>query len=276
MSSVPTGGNTLKNVTIGIVTTVAAYLIVHMLLDKKPDNEEFKRIKKATVEAFNSINNFYAIANEKFSMLDCTCDKMQLKNEIIRNLDMLNNNYSKISENKDVDVNMRSIIDIYRQQYESEKPIYQNYFDSLAIISNYPEADQVKLKNDLRTNFQNTLNYVQTRDSSDLNKNFELVNNKYKLKLALRNADPPFDTTALAGKWNIQCIYYLDFKTNGSVVFSTKDTSIAGKWNREDADIYLNLDDGEKLHYIIESISHKLLTIRLDGSSNSNVACPVD
>ncbi len=35
MSGLPSGGSTVKNVILGVLTTVVAYVIVHYIFDKK-------------------------------------------------------------------------------------------------------------------------------------------------------------------------------------------------------------------------------------------------
>ena len=55
MSSVPTGGNVWKNVIIGILTTVAAYVIIHFIFDKGGKKEEFNKRKEATTGVWKTI-----------------------------------------------------------------------------------------------------------------------------------------------------------------------------------------------------------------------------
>src|SRR5207253_11211842 len=97
MSSVPQGGNVWKNIAIGVVTTVLAYFIVHLIFDKK-DSQKVKREKKEKIEtAWKSVNDYINNSRRKFNTIGCySCDEMQMKKELFRELDQMNKSLENI------------------------------------------------------------------------------------------------------------------------------------------------------------------------------------
>ena len=62
MSSVPSGGNTWKNIAIGVFTTVVAYAVINFIgLGKKDYTQKNK--KEATIKAWASANQYLNYAN---------------------------------------------------------------------------------------------------------------------------------------------------------------------------------------------------------------------
>ena len=77
MSGVPSGGNPVKNIIIGVVTTVIAYVIVHYIFDKKSGKEDQEKSKQATESAWNSVNDYITYSNEKFKTIACfSCERI--------------------------------------------------------------------------------------------------------------------------------------------------------------------------------------------------------
>ena len=74
MAGVPHGGNMWKNIIIGVLTTVVAYVIVHFLFDKKPGKEEFKKRKAATTEAWESLMIYERTFKNAGTSMACSGD----------------------------------------------------------------------------------------------------------------------------------------------------------------------------------------------------------
>mgnify|MGYP002651367004 CR=1 FL=1 len=280
MGGVPSGGSTIKNILIGVFTTVVAYLIVHFILDKKKGNDDLEKTYQATENAFRSINDYVNLADLKFKTIACfSCDKSQMKQEMTRELTQLSSNLKKIAENTAVDEKMRTIAELTMQQFEEEKPLYQNYFDSLQVIDQLPEAEKMAASTNLVESFMKRIQYLQNRDVDDIKALRDKLLEKYK-KYTKENSfvfvpnEVVFDEEALTRKWRIECVYFLDIKADNTVIFLGPETEINGKWKLQGKELYLSLNNGEELHYTIEELSNKVMQLKYDGSPVASVACP--
>src|SRR5687767_13161457 len=104
MAGVPAGGNTVKNILIGIGTTVAAYAIISLLGIGKSKNSEAKIQKKANMDVWESVNDYFTYATEKFRTIACySCDEQEMKKELVRELENNANSLKTLKENKSID-----------------------------------------------------------------------------------------------------------------------------------------------------------------------------
>jgi hypothetical protein len=280
MGGVPSGGNTLKNILIGVFTTVVAYLIVHFILDKKKGNEDLEKNFNATENAFRSVNDYINLADLKLKTIACfSCDKAEMKKEMLRELNQLSSNLKKIAENTAVDEKMRSIAELTMQQFEDERPLYKNFFDSAVLIEQMPEAERQVYASSLTDRFMKKLKYLQDRDTAEIKAFRDNLVKRYKRYIGKDDFvfipnETIFNPDVIARKWRVECLYHLDIKPDNTVVFIAPSDEIKGKWRLDDHDLYLDLDNGEKLHYHIEELSSKLMRIRFDEVAIANVACP--
>lgn len=142
MSGVPSGGNTWKNIIIGIFTTVAAYAIINFAGIGKKDNTKKIR-KESTEKAWQSVNDYINYADQKFKTIACfSCDWQEMKNEMMRELDNYNTKLANIKEDKNVDDKMLSLVDIIKQRFLDLKKPYADFFDSITIAKNLTPDEQ--------------------------------------------------------------------------------------------------------------------------------------
>ncbi|MES1198099.1 MAG: hypothetical protein ABUL41_02370 [Chitinophagaceae bacterium] len=274
MSAVPSGGNTLKNVIIGIGTTVAAYAIVHFLgLGKS--NEEEKLQKDATVNAFKSINDYKNYASQKFKTIACfSCDEQEMKNEMLRELDKNSISLRTLKEDKNIDEKMKSVIDRTIDQFNDLKPIYSSYFDSLTYAKQLPLDDQVTVGLRIQQTLFSKAAYIQTRDTGDVNNYLKDINKKFKTKLVFKDIEQEYDISALTGKWKVECSFELDIKKDGTLIWTEKENEFKGKWTLNGKLLTINLDTKQEFRYNIFQISKKILIIYNEESGGYLGACP--
>lgn len=65
MAGVPHGENIWKTIILGILITVAGYLIVHFITDKKDHKKEVKEKKEANENVWKSANDYIKSASKK-------------------------------------------------------------------------------------------------------------------------------------------------------------------------------------------------------------------
>lgn len=274
MSSVPSGGNTWKNIVIGVFTTVAAYAIINFIGIGKKDTTK-KNKKEATEKAWLSANQYLNYANEKFKTIACfSCDEELMKKELLRELDIYSNSLNNIKSDKDVDDKMLSAIDRIIQQFTDMKPLYEKYFDSILILKSLDLEKRIELSQPMQMRFIQNLAAIQIKDTSEIVSYLKDVNERHHSNLKLELTKLEYDPTALAGKWKIECAADLAFNKDSTINWTEGENKFAGKWSLADKKLHINLDNGQVFDFIIIQLSHKML-IYLNTENNSLLSgCP--
>lgn len=276
MSGVPSGGNTWKNILIGIFTTVAAYAIINFTGISKKDNT--KKIKKeATQKAWQSVNDYINYFDQKSKTIACfSCDEQEMKNEMMRELDNYGNKLANIKEDKNVDDKMLSLVDIIRQRFIDLKKPYILFFDSITLAKNMSSEEQMPVLTRLQQNLRNDLSRIINRDSADYKNYLKDVNKTFNTHLESIPYKEEYDSSAIVRKWKIECLVELDCKKDGKLLWTESGTEFPGKWKLENRILTINLDNGQVFEYKIEQLSSKFMMIQNDqpGSAFSLGACP--
>ena len=268
MSGVPSGGNTWKNIAIGVFTTVVAYAIINFIgLGKKDYSKKIK--KEATEKAWLSANQYLNYANEKFKTIACfSCDEEEMKKELMRELDIYSNNLKNIKNDKDVDDKMLSAIDRIVQQFTDMKPLYENYFDSVLILKKFSEEKRMELSQPMQMRFIERLATLQTKDTSEIINYLKDVNEQHHTSLKYELTKNEYDPTALTGKWKIECAADLVFNIDNTIRWTEGENSFPGKWTFADKKLNIKLDNGQVFNFIILQLSQKML-IYLNTDNNA-------
>jgi hypothetical protein len=276
MSAVPSGGNTVKNVIIGILTTVVAYSIVFLLgLGKHDSSGDSKPKKEATMNAFKSINDYVNYAGQKFKTIACfSCNEQDMKNEMLRELEHDCGSLRNLKEDVNIDEKMKSLIDRIIDQFNDLKPVYTIFYDSLSYIKQLPDSEQIFIINRIQQNLFKQKDFIQTRDTGDVNNYLRDINKKYKTKLAFKNIEPEYEVDALVGKWKVGCTVQLQFNQDGSIRWTEGENVFKGKWVRDGNELTIHLNNNQEFRYIISEISKKILFL-FDSDTNIYLgACP--
>ena len=259
MSSVPTGGNIWKNVIIGIFTTVAAYAIVHFTGIAGGEKSDEKIIKDATEKAWKSTNQYINYANEKFQTLACfSCDEQEMKKEMVRELDMYSGNLKNIKQDKSVDDKLLSVIDRIVQQFTDEKPLYENYFDSITIIKGLPESTRTEIVTSFQERFLHKIAILQTKDTSEIISYLNDINKQHKTSLKLDLPKLEVDPTLLVGKWRIECTFDIAFYKDNTLLWTESPNEFPGKWTLKDKELRINLDNGQVFDFVLLELNRKI------------------
>lgn len=268
MSSVPSGGNTWKNIAIGVFTTVVAYAVINFIgLGKKDYTQKNK--KEATIKAWASANQYLNYANEKFKTIACySCDEALMKKELMRELDIYSNSLNNIKSDKDVDDKMLSAIDRIIQQFTDMKPLYENYFDSIIILKSFPIEKRVELSQPMQMRFIEKLATLQTKDTSEIVSYLNDINTRHHSTLKFELTKNEYDSTALVGKWKIECAADLSFNKDNTISWTEDENVFKGKWSFADKRLHINLDNGQVFDFVIIQLSQKML-IYLNKENNA-------
>jgi hypothetical protein len=266
MSSVPHGGNMWKNIAIGIATTVAAYLIVHFITDRKDHKKEEREKSEANETAWKSANDYIRSASKKFESIACfSCDKAKMKNELLRELEQDCNSLRNLKDEKLVDEKMKTILDRTISRFNGLRPAFQSYFDSVIVLENLqPDAEKAIRLQKVYDEFSSTKNRLDTADAAEISKLLSDINKKYKLSLEQEEVVPEINYDQLSGEWNLECTMRMKFSDDGKVAVTINDEVINGTWKRKGDVITLTLDSDEILNYTILQLNDHFLRIQAD------------
>jgi hypothetical protein len=274
MSSVPHGGNMWKNIAIGIVTTVAAYLIVHFILDKKESKKEKKERAEANSAAWESVNSYILSAARKFESIACfSCDYSKMKNEIVRELEQDCNSLLNVKGGQYVDEKMKTIIDRTVSRFNSLKPLFQSFFDSVVVLQSLPDEEKVARSKNIYKDFGESKTRIDTVDQQEINQLLDDINKKYKLDLAEKKIDLELNYTKLPGKWKIECIVEVEFNNDRTLTWKEGKNIFNGTWHITDDRLKIKLDTSQQFEYTIMELNDKFMKIQSDDAAVPFGAC---
>ncbi len=278
MAGVPTGGNTFKNVLIGIGTTVAAYAIISFLgIGKSKSKSEATIQKQANIDVWTSVNDYLNYATEKFRTIACfSCDEQEMKKELIREMDNNINSLKTLKENKSIDDKMQSLIDRTIQQVNDLKPLYIEYFDSLSYVRSLPIPEQLPQSARIQTKYLEKFAYVQNRDTIELKNYLRDINKKHKTELALQDREFEFKPELLTRKWKIECAFFIDFKKDGTVEWTEGGNVFKGKWKLDEVEKVVNikLETDQEFNYPILLLNEKMMIYYNKDAKALMAGCP--
>jgi hypothetical protein len=276
MSGVPSGGNTWKNIAIGIFTTVAAYAIINFTgIGKKDQTKKIR--KEATEKAWQSINDYINYADQKFKTIACfSCDEQEMKKEMLRELDNYSAKLTNIKEDKNVDDKMLSIVDIIRQRFLDMKEPISRFYDSITASKSLSMEERLRAGPRLQQQLNDGIAKVTNRDTSEMQHFLQDVNKTFKVELGLNALKENFDSSAIARKWKIECAFEIDIKKDGSITWTENENNFTGKWKLDDKELEITLDNGQVFHYNILQLGEKFMLIdtEINGTRLSMGACP--
>lgn len=284
MGGVPSGGSTIKNIIIGVLTTVLAYVIVHFIFDKKSGKEEFQNSKEATESAWNSVNDYINYNNEKFKTIACfSCDEQEMKRELLRELQINSNNLANLKQSKNIDAKMHAVIDRIVLQFADLKPVYNDYYDSLTVIKQRPIEEQTVAASVLQTDVFKKINRIQGRDTVDIDNYLRDVNKKYKTDYKRMVVEGEYKPESLPGKWTIECAFTIDFKADKTLIWTEKGNEFKGRWKLEEVELVddsyrhalkVNLDTDQEFNYQIVFLNSKMMVVYSEEAKSFLAACP--
>lgn len=274
MAGVPHGGNLWKNIAIGIATTVAAYLIVHFITDKKYSNKKKKEKAEANKTAWESVNDYTQNMALKFESIACfSCDYTKMKNEITRELEESCNSLRNIKDGDLIDEKMKTIIDRTISRFNSLKPLLQTFFDSAIVLKQLPDSEKVVRSKVVNSDFTSAKTRIDTVDQREIDRLLADVNKKYNLTLKEASIELGKDLSLLPGKWNIECVVTAEFMKDGSLIWTEGENIFEGTWKRKDDILTIHLNTEQEFIYRIAELNNSFMKLEVAGSSIPMGAC---
>jgi hypothetical protein len=168
LTSTPT--HIAKNITIGVITSVLAAVLIYYTIGN-PKKAEFAKKKEATKKAWTSYKENRAVFIQALKSIDTAMDDERAKKLLNHQIDIAVSNMENIKKETDADQRVFSTVDITIEQIKEMKPLFESYFNDRAnFINKNPEAliDNPYLVN-LQKNFAEDMSNLRTRDTLRLN-----------------------------------------------------------------------------------------------------------
>ncbi len=270
MGGVPSGGSTWKNVIIGVLTTVSAYVIVHFLFINKDKN----KAKAATLEAWESLIRYEELFTENYYGAFCIEDKEEQLEALIYEKDQLIKNYILLSEKDNIDNDLASFSTRAAGNASAEKKMLERYLADYKQVNPYePFAD--KELDRIDSLYASKMEAIRTRDSSSFNTIFRNLTKKYGNKFKGASPARAFTQSDLAGVWKETGIAKtFNLKEDGRFSMSMEGKDYPGDWKLTDKKATLTFDDGSgsiELHIIRFNPAYFYFT--MNDQENERLCC---
>lgn len=178
---------TLKNIIIGVITTVLGATAIYFLgLQQGPS--EAKKRKDATVKVWNEYLAVRKNTNEVLESMnrEKSGDLDKVRSNLNHEIDFINQNMEKLSKMPDIDINMIRILDVRIAQMNDYKKAYSNFVDEMIAYDRLgptEEQGQAFLK-ERAPSFIKEAKNIFTRDSIHLNSYYAILEKEYKIDMS--------------------------------------------------------------------------------------------
>lgn len=274
MAGVPAGGSTLKTILIGVFTTVAAYMIVHFVTDKKQKRKEKEKIKTATVEAWKSLLKYEEISTANYYAGMCIEDVPSQLEALIYEKDQLAKNYALISNKQGIDDDLASFANRAVGNTNEIKKLLENYLaDFQKINPADPAATYLYQQTD--SIFTHKIQMARERDQEALESIYKNLLEKYGDDFTVTEHPDKLSREALYGKWKETGIdKTFHFKAGDVFVMTADGNDYTGTWKLDGRVATLTYDDGSgsiTLH--ISRFHDKFMLYSINNEAAERHAC---
>ena len=246
----PSTGNHLKNVIIGVITTVISATVIYFLGFHSPESDEFKKSKQATIDGWNSLQLYENQFKEKATSMVCSGNDFSTT-AMINEYEKIIKNINNIQKEQNVDNRLLSLVDRRVSTLEDKKAATADYYrqyDSISADDNDPR--NIKLYN----GFLKKIKELDEQDTSFINSVNAELKKKYKVDFKF---PPPIQITPefLQGHWTLDREKTLDLKKDEKLVMKTGNDTYNGTWSLDYLDLQLKFDDGSETTFTIQRAS---------------------
>jgi hypothetical protein len=179
----------IRNITIGVITSVLAATVIYFLGYNKDEKADFKKRKEATIKVWEAYQENTRLTSEMFDKMSRLTDDEILgrSGDAKHEMDVAIGNFDNIKKEPNADIRVYSTIDIRTQQFKEVQPILMKFYENAASYrATKPTKEEldafmmnavVQMKNDLYA--------IRQRDSVRLATYYEGLNKDYDIILPL-------------------------------------------------------------------------------------------
>ena len=263
-SSSTSGGSTIKNILVGVITTVLGSAAIYYFGIHDTDN--FKPRQEANIRAWNSLIQYEVFYTNSIDKISCIPDTVTAYQDFAREMDQTVSNMMNIKSEALVDNKLMSLIDRRVQTIKDVKATMLDYRYKITALTSNTAAQEAE-----ENKFTEAMENFSRRDNDFINEIVPQLEKEFKTILK-RPEFPAPDVTAISGNWKMDAEIELSVKKEGSFTWKKADTAYAGNWLLNDREISFFFSDGEKIHYFIKKIgSSSAILQNTDNKKYSNL-----
>jgi hypothetical protein len=185
-SSSKPGSGTIKNILVGVITTVAATAIIYYLNIPEPSaREETKKKKEATEKDWNTYSQNRAIFSDVLKKMDDGSPNIEKRRtDINHEIDATVTSMENIKKDALIDPRINTMVDISNQQMLDLKSAINSYFDEMLSFAakNPTEAEGHAFITQLGGQFISQVKNLKSRDSLRMSTYSAEIKKEYKLE----------------------------------------------------------------------------------------------
>ncbi len=178
---------TLKNILIGVVTTVLATSALYLLGLQNNGKSESKKRKEATVKVWNEYLKTRKHTQEVMeSMKKQSSEDIELiASNMSHEFDIINKNMEELGKTPDLDRNLEQILNIHITQNNDFKFAFNAYFNDLKNLAaqNPTNEEGMAFVQERAKRLRLESVNIQDRDTIRMNDYYSQLEKDYKLKL---------------------------------------------------------------------------------------------
>jgi hypothetical protein len=186
----------IRNITIGVITSVLAATVIYFLGYNKDEKAEFKKKKEATIKVWGAYQENLRITSALFDKLKAAqnekdTDIVGLRTKITHEIEASLITMENIKREPNADSRVYSTIDIKAQQFQELLALINKYLDEMYafIATNPTEAEGQAFLNKLDPETRKQGADIKQRDSLRLATYYDGLNKDYDVVLPLNTKE---------------------------------------------------------------------------------------
>lgn len=276
MGSGSSSESPLKKIIIGVTTTVAGAVIVYFLGFSDKGNSEFKTKRKATEEAWESLQSYEKSFKNASTNMICSRDESEIAKDIIIEYDNIISSISniKVEKKESADNRIISLIDRRLGTLKDKKEATVAYLNKLNELdaSGIMQHEIDSLVIVLQNEFDKQIASLESRDTIFMKDISADLKKKYKIDFKFT---PPFlvKPEAVTGNWTLNRKIQIQIKDNFTFDWKVAGNNYSGKWTVDSLNLNFDFSDGDKVYYTITGGSDLVILMNRNSDNSFNYLC---
>ncbi|MFI5134114.1 MAG: hypothetical protein ACHQEB_07255 [Chitinophagales bacterium] len=270
------GGHPLKNIAIGVATTVLASSIVYLLFHDSGDKDDLKKAKQATVEAWESLMTYERSFKNAGTRMVCSGDMSAMAKDIVSEYQKIIDNIANIKEEKKdkADNRIISLIDRRLLTLKDKKDETSDYYKKLDDLeaSDLTRADKDSMYIVEENDFVKRIGTLETRDTDFVSEINADLKKKYHVEFKF---PPPLQVSPelVTANWSLDRDSDLQLKKDKTFSWKKDKDSYSGKWSLNDLSLRFDFSDGSSLEYTITGGSETVIMMKQVSNNSLHFLC---
>lgn len=247
-SSASGGGNMIKNIAVGVITTVLGSGAIYFF--GFHENDGFKERKDANVRAWNSLTGYEAFYANSIEKISCMGETPEAYKEFAREMDQTVSNMQNIKSEPSIDNKLKSLIDRRVQTIKDTKETMQAYIETGTALRQKNDTAALRKEEE---KFVTAMEVISKRDAPFIAEVKPQLEKEYETTLEKPRQEES-DISTIAGNWKMDGEIDIELAGNNTFNWKKMNETYAGTWEVNDRVITFKFSDGDKITYEIKKI----------------------